>query len=196
MSIKNIIISSLQEQYRCVEKLENEYDIISRITDLLIQTREKNNKIFVMGNGGSSSTASHFVADLLKTSITHGNKRFFAMSLTDNIPVLLAWSNDVSYESIFVEQLKNFLSKDDVVIGFSGSGKSRNVLNAFNYAKECKAHCVGFTGMSGGGFPNICEYYLVVPSNDMLIIESTHIMLCHTIISTIRSLGKPEFTYQ
>ena len=77
-----------------------------------------------MGNGGSASTSTHFVSDLLKTSIIKNESRFKAISLSDNIPVILAWSNDESFDKIFVEQLKNFLQKDDIVIGISGSGNS------------------------------------------------------------------------
>ena len=109
---------------------------------------------------------------------------------------MLAWANDASFEDIFIEQLKNFLSKGDVIIGFSGSGKSKNVVKAMNFAKKNGATCIGITGMSGGDFPKICDICITVPSDDMLAIESTHVTLCHCIVSTIRSLGKPMFTYE
>ena len=115
----------LEQQNTCFENLSDQTEIITKITNLLIKTRDKGKNIYVMGNGGSGSTASHFVSDLLKPAITKGNKRFSAISLVDNTPVMLAWSNDSSYEEIFVEQLHNLLSKGDVVIAFSGSGKSK-----------------------------------------------------------------------
>jgi len=89
-----------------------------------------------MGNGGSGSTASHFTSDLLKTAITKNDNRFSAFSLTDNSPVILAWSNDSSFENIFEEQLKNHLKKNDILIGFSGSVTSKNLISAFRYAKK------------------------------------------------------------
>lgn len=185
----------LEKQNHCLTNLSTQLDIIVKITDILIKTRDKGAQVFTMGNGGSASTASHFVSDLLKTSITKENKRFAAVSLADNIPVMLAWSNDTSYEDIFVEQLKNFLKNGDVVIGFSGSGKSKNVVKAMEYARNNGAVCVGLTGMSGGSFPKICDICLIVPSDDMLIIESTHVVICHCITDAIRNTGKPLFTY-
>ena len=185
----------MNQQNVCINNIINDINTIEKIVDTLIDARDKGSKIFTMGNGGSGSTASHFVSDLLKTAITKGDRRFSAISLVDNVPVTLAWSNDVSYEDVFVEQLKNFLTKGDVVIGFSGSGKSKNVVNALKYGKKNGAFCVGITGMSGGELPKICNVCFVVPSDNMLTIESMHLLVCHCIIETIRSLGKPMFTY-
>ena len=190
------INSFLKEQQSCLNQLSNKPDAIEKIIKILIKAREKGNKIYTMGNGGSASTASHFVSDLLKTAITKNDKRFLAISLVDNIPVMLAWANDASYEDVFVEQLKNFFSKGDIIIGFSGSGKSKNVVKAMSFGKKNGAVCIGITGMSGGDFPRLCDVSLVVPSNDMLAIESMHVTLCHCIISAIRSRGKPMFTYE
>ena len=112
-----------------------------------------------MGNGGSGSTSSHFVSDLLKTAITNDSNRFKAISLVDNVPVTLAWSNDVSYDCIFSEQLKNFLADGDIVIGFSGRG--------------------------GGEFNNYCDVNLVIPSEDTPRIQEMHILIGHTICHLI-----------
>lgn len=191
-----MINSFLKEQQSCLSQLSDKPDSIEKIIQILIEARDRGNKIYTMGNGGSASTASHFVSDLLKTAITKDDKRFLAISLADNIPVMLAWANDTSYEDVFVEQLKNFLAKGDVIVGFSGSGKSKNVVKAMSYGKENGAICIGITGMSGGDFPRICDVSLVVPSNDMLAIESLHVTLCHCIIAAIRSRGKPMFTYE
>jgi len=194
--IRECIDGFLEQQNSCFEKLSDQTEIITKITNLLIKTRDKGKNIYVMGNGGSGSTASHFVSDLLKTAITKGNKRFSAISLVDNTPVLLAWSNDSSYEEIFVEQLRNFLSKGDVVIAFSGSGKSKNVIKAFKFAKKKGAYCIGFTGMNGGYFPKLSDICCVVNNYDMLIIESAHLALCHCIVTAIRKLGSPMFHYE
>lgn len=196
MEKTQIINSILDKQSKCIKEIVEDSNTIEKIVDALIVARDSGKKIFTIGNGGSGSTASHFVADLLKTAITKNDNRFNAISLVDNIPVILAWSNDSSYDDIFVEQLKNFLSEGDLVIGFSGSGKSKNVVNALKYARENGAVCIGITGMSGGQFPKYCQICLVTPSYNMLTIESIHLMMCHCIIETIRSLGEPLFTYE
>ena len=193
--IDNYTKSFFMEQLKCIEKLSKQKNQTEKIINLLIKKRDTGKKIFTIGNGGSASTASHFVSDLLKTSITKKNKRFKAISLVDNLPVILAWANDSSYSNIFLEQLKNLVSKGDVVIAFSGSGKSENVVKALRFAKKNGAICLGFTGMNGGYFPKLCDICCVVRSNDMLIIESTHVILCHFIVDTIRNLGKPVFQY-
>ena len=186
----------LQEQNLCLEKILENHNSVNNIISQLIKARNIGNKIYTFGNGGSASTASHFVSDLLKTTITKSDKRFMAISLTDNFAVNSAWANDVSYDHIFVEQLKNFLTKNDIVIGFSGSGNSLNVIKALEFAKDNGAITIGFTGMSGGKLSKICDYSYVVPSDNMLTIESFHIMLCHGIIFTLRELGEPIFKYE
>jgi D-sedoheptulose 7-phosphate isomerase len=195
MNLKNSITSYIDEQQRCMTLLKSNSDKINDICNQLLNARNKRKNIFVFGNGGSGSTASHFVSDLLKTAIVKKEKRFKAMSLTDNIPVILAWSNDVSYDDIFIEQLKNHFSKGDILIGFSGSGNSKNIIKSLKFGKENNAYCIGFTGKSGGKMNKFCDICLKVPSQDMLTIESQHIMICHCIISIIRNLGKPLFTY-
>ena len=188
--------SFFAEQVKCIEKLSKQENQIEKIISLLIKKRNTGKTVFTIGNGGSASTASHFVSDLLKTSITKKNKRFKAISFVDNLPVILAWANDASYDDIFVEQLKNLVSKGDVVIAFSGSGKSENVVKALRFAKKNGAICIGFTGMHGGYFPKLCDICCAVPSNNMLIIESIHVILCHCIVDAIRNLGKPLFQYE
>jgi D-sedoheptulose 7-phosphate isomerase len=186
----------LKDQNKCIDSLNNEIKILEKIIFLLLRAQKNQKTIFTFGNGGSGSTASHFVSDLLKTTITKNNKRFRSISLVDNVPVSLAWSNDQSFDSIFEEQLKNFLQKGDIIIAFSGSGKSKNVVNAIKYAKKNGGICIGFTGMTGGNFKKICDYSITVPSFDMLIIESVHLTLCHSIINSIRKNGKPLFKYE
>lgn len=195
MKKQQTIKSILDKQIECIQYITKDIGTIEKIIKALITARKSGKNIFTMGNGGSASTASHFVSDLLKTAITKGDKRFKAISLADNIPVMLAWSNDTSYDDVFVEQLKNFLGDGDIVIGFSGSGKSKNVVNALKHARENGALCIGITGMSGGLFPKYCQICFIVPSDNMLTIESMHLTLCHCIVETIRDAGKPMFTY-
>ena len=182
-------------QNDCNVALREQYKILESIINVLQKAQKNGKTIFTFGNGGSGSTASHFVSDLLKTAITKDAKRFAAISLVDNIPVNLAWSNDQSFDAIFIEQLKNFLKKNDVVFAFSGSGKSKNVIQAIKYAKKNNATCIGFTGMDGGELKKICDLCIIVPSSDMLTIESTHLIICHCIIDFIRKSGKPLFKY-
>ena len=178
-----------------IDELSEQFGTLEEIINILQKAQKNGNTIFTIGNGGSGSTASHFVSDLLKTTITKEEKRFAAISLVDNIPVNLAWSNDQSFDSIFIEQLKNFLKPNDIVIAFSGSGKSKNVINAIEYAKENNATCIGFSGMDGGELKKTCDLCVTVPSHDMLVIESSHLAICHCIIDLIRKSGTPLFKY-
>ena len=195
MSDKISIEDYLQLQADAIIKLKDSSQNIQKIVDSLLKARESGGKIFIMGNGGSASTSTHFVADLLKTSIIKNEKRFKAISLSDNIPVILAWSNDESFDRIFVEQLKNFLQKDDIVIGISGSGNSINVINAINFANDSAAVTISLTGMDGGELSKISKINVTVPSNDMLTIETMHLAICHLLTTIIRSKGQPLFSY-
>lgn len=186
----------LNEQETCISEIKSNTNQIVNVVKILINARNKNKRIFTIGNGGSGSTASHLVADLLKTALIKNNKRFKAISLVDNIPVILAWSNDANYESIFVEQLKNHLSKGDVVIAFSGSGTSPNILRALEYAKKCDAKCIGFKSITKTKMDKLCEVCINIPSKDMLTLESQHLTICHCVISMIRKQGIPLFKYE
>ena len=193
--MKEYIPEFFNNQKDSLVGLSDQYEILEQIINVLQKAQKNGNTVFTFGNGGSGSTASHFVSDLLKTAITKGDKRFAAISLVDNIPVNLAWSNDQSFESIFIEQLKNFLKKNDIVFAFSGSGKSKNVINAIEYAKKNNAICIGISGMGGGKLKKICDLCITVPSYDMLIVESVHLTICHCIINFIRKSGNPLFKY-
>ncbi len=193
--MKEYVPNFFDEHMRSMEDLSEQFDAIEEIINVLKKAQTNGNTIFTIGNGGSGSTASHFVSDLLKTAITKDEKRFAAISLVDNIPVNMAWSNDQSFDSIFIEQLKNFLKPNDVLFAFSGSGNSINVINAIEYAKKNSAICIGFTGMDGGKLKNMCDVCITVPSNNMLIIESVHLTLCHCLIESIRKSGNPLFKY-
>lgn len=195
LKTKKFTENFLNNQKLCISKILNDTKKIDKLTELLISARNQNRTIFTIGNGGSASTASHFSSDLLKTAITKKNKRFKAISLVDNIPVILAWSNDVTYDDVFLEQLKNYVKKKDIIIGFSGSGNSKNMIKAFQYGQKCGAICVGITGKSGGLMKKYSNLCLTVPSDDMLTIESQHLMICHCITNSIRKLGIPIFRY-
>ncbi len=167
-----------------LEKLEEIVNAISK-------AYEDSNQIFIMGNGGSGATASHFACDINKGVGGGFEKRFKVICLNDNIPTLLAYANDNSYDDIFVEQLKNFLKSDDVVIGISGSGNSKNVIKAVEYANERNAVSIAFTGFGGvGELAKIAKISLVVPVNDMQKVEDTHLIITHIIMQILdRKLG-------
>jgi|TARA_B110000495_G_C23039038_1_gene621931 D-sedoheptulose 7-phosphate isomerase len=190
-----VVKDFLEIQSHCIKEIQANSEIIDKIIKIIISARNSNKTIFTMGNGGSGSTASHFVSDLQKTIILKNENRIKAISLVDNMPVILAWANDVSFSSIFEEQLKNSVEKGDIVIAFSGSGTSKNVVNALKFAKKQGAKCIGFTGKNGGYFSRICDITFKIQSHDMLTIESQHVTLCHCIVSAIRNLGKPMFKY-
>ncbi len=161
-------------------------DNVNRTVEILYKARQDKRTVFIMGNGGSASTASHFVGDLSKGTIVEGYPRFKAISLTDNIPNMLAWGNDSCYEDIFIEQLRNLLNPNDVVIGISGSGNSENVLRAIQYANDHGAITIGWSGFSGGKLKDIAQISLVVPSQYMQRIEDIHLLLEHLVTSLIR----------
>ena len=194
--IETGLSSAIKRNQNCLDSLNSEKHLLIDIIENLLNARDTNKKIFTMGNGGSSSTSSHFVSDLLKTCILKESKRFNAICLSDNVPALTAWANDTSYDEVFLEQLKNYVSSGDIVIAFSGSGTSKNIIKTLEFAKKMNSFIIGFTGRSGGKFPQICDITIKVSSSDMLTIESIHVLLCHLIVESIRSTGIPEFNYE
>lgn len=168
---------------------------INSVIDILFEAWTKGRKIFIIGNGGSASTASHFACDLGKTTTVGGKKRFKVFSLTDNVPLLTALTNDEGFASIFVEQLKNLLDQGDVVVAISvhgGTGRdkaalwSQNLLAAIQYAKEKSARTIGLAGFDGGAFKEMTDACIVVPANSTPYVESWHAALEHLICNCLR----------
>lgn len=168
-------------------------DSLKKINNLLFMALKEGRQIFTMGNGGSGSTASHFVCDLNKGVCLDHGKRFKAICLNDNVPTLLAYANDMSYSDIFCESLKNFMQEEDIVIGFSGSGNSKNVIKAIEYANENGGVTIGFSGFSGGKLSKVTTIPLVVPVNDMQKCEDLHLILCHFIMQRINNMLKVKW---
>lgn len=158
-------------------------DEIDNFINILNYAKENGKNIFIMGNGGSAATASHFCCDFNKGMSYNQDKRFKLICLNDNVATMLAYANDVSYDDVFVEQLKNFLTKDDIVIGISGSGNSKNVLKAIEYANIIGATTLGMVGFNGGMLKKIAKYSIHANINDMQITEDIHMMLCHMLYS-------------
>ncbi len=158
---------------------------IETFINVVHHAKECQNTIFIMGNGGSAATASHFVCDFNKGASINSEKRFKVICLNDNLPTMMAWANDISYEEIFVEQLKNFLNPNDVVIGISGSGNSKNILKAIEYANANGAITIGWTGYDGGVLRRISKYSINANVNNMQISEDIHMILDHLIMSVL-----------
>jgi len=154
---------------------------VAQAAEWLQQTRDAGQQIFVCGNGGSAATASHFVCDILKGASYGKEPRFRIMALSDNTPVLTAYANDVGYEQVFVEQLKNFAGKGDLVMAISGSGNSPNVLRAVEYANSIGCRTVALTGRDGGKLAPLAHLNILVPEQHMGRIEDGHMIACHMI---------------
>jgi D-sedoheptulose 7-phosphate isomerase len=154
---------------------------VQRVIELLAEARDRGGRIFVCGNGGSASTASHFATDIVKGASFGRDKRFRIMALTDSLPTITAYSNDISYDCVFAEQLKNFAQPGDVLIAVSGSGNSPNVLRAVEYAKSIGCRTVGLCGRDGGELGRSVEFRLQVSHPHMGRIEDGHLIILHMI---------------
>jgi len=148
-------------------------------TSWLREARDAGRHIFACGNGGSASTASHFVCDVVKGASYQRQKRFRIMALTDSLATMTAYSNDVHFDCIFVEQLKNFADRGDVLIAISGSGNSPNVVHAAEYARSVGCKTIGLTGRDGGKLAQAVELNIHVPVQHMGRIEDAHLIICH-----------------
>lgn len=186
------------------EAIDNYFDLLKQsvddldrnaiisFVDLLLKARKNGNNIYIMGNGGSASTASHFTCDFNKGLSYKKDIRFKMICLNDNIATMLAYSNDLGYENVFVEQLKNFLKKDDVVIGISGSGNSENVLKAIEYANSVNAKTVGITGFDGGKLKKIVDISIHTNINNMQVAEDVHMTICHMLYNIMSPILEAE----
>ena len=183
-----------------IEQLKNllnifPHDNFKTIAEILISAYNEEKQVFIMGNGGSGATASHFVCDINKGTCLDLEKKFKVICLNDNLPSILAYANDLSYDDIFVEQLKNFLQPGDIVIGISGSGNSKNVLKAISFAKAKGVKTIGLSGFNGGKLAQIVDIPLVVAINDMQKVEDVHMIVVHMLMQYLcRALneGNPQ----
>lgn len=157
---------------------------IEQFAQILSDAREKEANIFIIGNGGSASTASHFCCDFNKVaSYGYDNKkRFKFICLSDNIATVMSYSNDVCYDDIFVEQLKNFVQPNDILIAISSSGNSPNIIKAVEYANKNNIATVGLTGCDGGKLKEISKYSVNANSFDKQVSEDIHLILCHMLM--------------
>ena len=166
---------------------------INAALNLLLETFENGNTVFVFGNGGSSATASHFQNDFNKGVSEHTEKKFNFQCLNDNVATVMAVANDIGFDEVFRFQLIGHMRPGDVVLAISGSGNSRNVINAVEYAKEQGAKVIGLTGFGGGKLKELSDVSLHVPVNSMQITEDIHMVFDHLMMSIFyRSLAGIE----
>ena len=161
-------------------------DALAKIVPILLGARDAGRTIFFFGNGGSASTASHFVVDIGKATIRGDGRRFRCVALVDNVESLTAWANDADYGAVFAEQLRALAVAGDVAVGISGSGNSPNVLRAVELATKMGLRTVGLTGIGGGKLKGLVDVPLVVPSNSMQHVEDVHLLVCHVLTAYLR----------
>ncbi|MGA7923288.1 MAG: SIS domain-containing protein [Thermoplasmata archaeon] len=158
----------------------------NQLVEVFARVRAAGKTIYFFGNGGSASTASHMANDIAKLTIVGDNKRFRCVSLSDAMPTILAWANDLSYAEVYAEQIKNLGTKGDIAFGLSGSGNSPNVLRALEEARRLGMTTVGLIGRGGGKMRALCDLAVVVPSDDMQHIEDAHLVICHLLCAYFR----------
>jgi D-sedoheptulose 7-phosphate isomerase len=169
-------------QLRLTETLSRiPLDRVAAAAAWIREARDGGRTVFVCGNGGSAATASHFICDMLKGASYGREQRFRILALHDNLPTLTAYSNDVSYEQVFVEPLKNFAQPGDVLLALSGSGNSPNVLRAVEWANGHGLRTIGLTGRDGGRLGPMAQLEIRVPDPHMGRIEDGHMIVCHMI---------------
>src|SRR5262245_2099905 len=164
---------------------------VQALADSIFECYERSRTVFVIGNGGSGSNASHFCEDLGKGTLRRedfendAKKRLRVISLTDNTPYILAWGNDEGFDRVFVEQLKNLAAPGDLLVAISGSGNSTNVLRAVDWANRRELMTFGCTGFDGGKLRTLAQMNLHVPLDDMGLVESIHLTAFHWVIDDL-----------
>jgi D-sedoheptulose 7-phosphate isomerase len=179
----NTYFTELEQMLRDISQAH-----LQNILSILEDAYRNGHRIFIIGNGGSAATASHFALDLAKNTIMPEAPRLKAISLTDHVPLITAWSNDTAYEHIFEEQLANMIEPGDVVIGISTSGNSPNVINALNLAKKTCAATIGLLGAKGGLIKDIVDAYILAPGQNIEQEEDAHMILAHIITRHMREV--------
>ena len=174
---KNLIKSYFDREIKVIKRLN--IDDINAAVQAIWAAYEREATIYIFGNGGSAATASHYVCDFNKGISENKEKKFNFVCLNDNYPQMMAIANDISYDEVFRYPLVNKLKPTDLVIGISGSGNSKNVIRAVEYAKEIGAPVVGITGYHGGKLKELADYHMDVMEDDMQISEDLHMVFDH-----------------
>lgn len=170
-------------------------ETITRVIEILHDARMTGRQIFIMGNGGSASTATHFVCDLAKNTRRSGLPHFRVIGLTDNMAIFSAYANDEGYDQVFAQQMANLINPNDIVIGISASGNSPNVINGIEEAKKHSATTIAFTGFTGGKLGPMADIHIHVDSKIIEHVEDIHLMLEHMIVKTLKDRQYSESEY-
>jgi D-sedoheptulose 7-phosphate isomerase len=180
-------------QAEFIQTIQNlDFKTIELIYQKIELAREEGKQVFVIGNGGSAASASHWVCDFGKGINVDRSKRLRILSLTDNQAFITALGNDVSYNDIFVEQLKNYLNPGDTVIGLSVSGASENVVRAFQYANDHGATVLSIIGNKKGIMKDYSDISLIIPSSNYGVVEDVHMYINHVISQYMRENNELE----
>ncbi|MBU3596011.1 SIS domain-containing protein [Polynucleobacter sp. 86C-FISCH] len=164
---------------------ELNFEDLDAALKLIEEAWRNGRQIITLGNGGSSLTALHFINDWNKSIYMSTGVSFKGRSLVDNIGLIMSYGNDISFEDVFLEQLKNILTPGDLVIAISGSGNSENVIRAVNYANENGAKTLGLCGFSGGRLKTIAQQKVWVNVDDMQLVEDVHAIFGHIVMQTL-----------
>lgn len=165
---------------------EMPFPALSQFVEILLDCQKRGSTVFLLGNGGSAATASHFACDLTKGTRARNTPPFRAITLNDNVPLMTAWANDTAYERIFAEQLSALVRPEDVVILISVSGNSPNILAAAAAARLADAYIVALTGQSGGSLAHVADLAICVPSQSVEQVEDAHLIIAHSLCVTLR----------
>lgn len=181
----------LLELQRTLDRLPVE--LVEATVEQIHRVRINHKQVFVMGNGGSAATASHFACDLGKNTVSASLPRLRVQALNDNMAFFSACANDYGYETVFAEQLANFIQPDDVVLAISASGNSANILKAIQLARACGAFTIGWSGYQGGKLAKLVDLPVVIPSDSIEQIEDIHLMLAHMVTIALRNVSQNGF---
>ena len=185
-SIKTSMLTYFEQVQLAMSSLDMAQ--LGRMITILLEAHQRGATIYIFGNGGSASTASHFANDLAKGCNVPGQVRFRAISLTDNVALMTAWANDTSYDNIFAEPLAGLVRPDDIVIGISGSGNSPNVLKGIEFGRAAGAYTIGLCGYGGGKLCHQADLAITTDCMVMEQVEDVHMTICHNVTTTLRSL--------
>ncbi len=176
----------LNEEIRVLESIDESE--ISNVMNILENCRLSGSRVFICGNGGSAATASHFTCDFNK-GVSYSQKvKYNFECLNDNVPLMMAIANDISYDDIFSEPLKNKMRKEDVLFAISGSGNSRNVINAAKYAKSIGATVIALVGYDGGELKKVADHSIHVNIDNMQIVEDVHMVMDHVMMFVLSGM--------
>lgn len=183
---RELIASYMNTIIKAVEHVSVEE--IEKVVDMIYARYLEDRRVFIVGNGGSAATASHFCCDLAKGAAVEDKPRLQVLSLNDNIPLLTAYANDCGYDTIFVQQLKSLIHKGDLLICISASGNSQNILRAIEYADEKGAQTIGLLGFDGGKAKAIVSFCILVNNDNYGLVEDIHLILCHSISQCFKNI--------